>query len=153
MDLDANPPDLADFEERELCPDGACTGILGPDRRCKVCGLGAEGSRAADAVAVVDADRDAETPDTAAIDHARPVEQIFQELRRAQRVAAKRGPRGGYYLARPPEAITLGDVIRAVQGPIELYAPMKGERSATAAVEGPARRSSGGQRAARARHL
>ncbi len=51
----------------------------------------------------------------------RYLEQIFQELRRAHLVEAKRGPRGGYSLARAPEAITLGDVVRAVQGPIELY--------------------------------
>src|SRR3989440_12539370 len=53
----------------------------------------------------------------------RYLEQIFQELRRANLVSAKRGPRGGYYLARAPEVITLGDVVRAVQGPIELCAP------------------------------
>jgi Rrf2 family protein len=53
----------------------------------------------------------------------RYLEQIFQELRRAHLVDAKRGPRGGYFLARPPEAITLGDVVRAVQGPIDLCAP------------------------------
>src|SRR5262249_54863373 len=53
----------------------------------------------------------------------RYLEQIFQELRRANLVEAKRGPRGGYFLARAPEAITLGDVVRAVQGPIELVAP------------------------------
>jgi len=52
----------------------------------------------------------------------RYLEQIFQELRRANLIEAKRGPRGGYYLARAPEAITLGDVVRAVQGPIELLA-------------------------------
>ena len=53
----------------------------------------------------------------------RYLEQIFQELRRANLVEAKRGPRGGYFLARAPESITLGDVVRAVQGPIELIAP------------------------------
>ena len=53
----------------------------------------------------------------------RYLEQIFQELRRAHLVDAKRGPRGGYFLARAPEEITLGDVVRAVQGPIELLAP------------------------------
>ena len=53
----------------------------------------------------------------------RYLEQIFQELRRANLVEAKRGPRGGYFLARAPEQITLGDVVRAVQGPIELIAP------------------------------
>ena len=50
----------------------------------------------------------------------RYLEQIFQELRRANLVDAKRGPKGGYFLSRAPEAITLGDVMRAVQGPIEL---------------------------------
>src|SRR6478736_6763883 len=50
----------------------------------------------------------------------RYLEQIFQELRRAHLVDAKRGPRGGYLLTRAPEQITLGDVVRAVQGPIEL---------------------------------
>jgi Rrf2 family protein len=53
----------------------------------------------------------------------RYLEQIFQELRRAHLVDAKRGPKGGYYLSRAPEKITLGDVVRAVQGPIELLAP------------------------------
>jgi len=50
----------------------------------------------------------------------RYLEQIFQDLRRAHLVEAKRGPGGGYSLARGPEAISLGDVVRAVQGPIEL---------------------------------
>lgn len=52
----------------------------------------------------------------------RYLEQIFQELRRANLVDAKRGPKGGYFLSRGPEAITLGDVVRAVQGPIDLLA-------------------------------
>jgi Rrf2 family protein len=52
----------------------------------------------------------------------RYLEQIFQELRHANLVDAKRGPRGGYFLARPPEKITVGDVVRAVQGPIDLLA-------------------------------
>jgi Rrf2 family protein len=31
-----------------------------------------------------------------------------------------RGPRGGYSLALPPDRITLNDVIRAVEGPVQL---------------------------------
>ena len=27
-----------DFEDRELCPDGSCIGLIGEDGRCKVCG-------------------------------------------------------------------------------------------------------------------
>jgi Rrf2 family iron-sulfur cluster assembly transcriptional regulator len=46
----------------------------------------------------------------------RYLEQIFQKLRRAGLVASKRGPGGGYSLARSPEEITLADVLLAVQG-------------------------------------
>jgi Rrf2 family transcriptional regulator, iron-sulfur cluster assembly transcription factor len=53
----------------------------------------------------------------------RYLEQIFGDLRRAGLVDAKRGPRGGYLLGREADAISLGDVIRAVQGPIELLGP------------------------------
>jgi Rrf2 family protein len=49
---------------------------------------------------------------------ARYLEQIFQRLRRAKLVRGKRGPGGGYVLARPPAEITLRDVIEAVEGPV-----------------------------------
>jgi Rrf2 family iron-sulfur cluster assembly transcriptional regulator len=42
--------------------------------------------------------------------------QILQDLRKAGLVEARRGPGGGYALARPPDQITLADVLRAVQG-------------------------------------
>lgn len=51
---------------------------------------------------------------------ARFLEHIFQELRRAGLVGAKRGPRGGYLLARPAAEIRLGDVVRALEGPISI---------------------------------
>lgn len=34
---DLGPPDV-DADDRQLCPDGACTGVIGPDGACKVCG-------------------------------------------------------------------------------------------------------------------
>ncbi len=46
------------------------------------------------------------------------LEQIFQDLKKAGIVGAKRGPHGGYHLARPAAEITLGDVFRALEGPI-----------------------------------
>jgi len=49
----------------------------------------------------------------------RYLEQIFQDLKRAGLVESKRGPRGGYFLKLEPADITLGDVVRALQGPIE----------------------------------
>jgi Rrf2 family iron-sulfur cluster assembly transcriptional regulator len=51
---------------------------------------------------------------------ARFLEQIFQDLKRAGLVGAKRGPRGGYHLARPARDIRLGDVVRALEGPIAI---------------------------------
>jgi Rrf2 family iron-sulfur cluster assembly transcriptional regulator len=49
---------------------------------------------------------------------ARYLEQIFQRLRRARIVTSKRGPGGGYTLARPRAEITLRDVVEAVEGPL-----------------------------------
>lgn len=51
---------------------------------------------------------------------ARFLEQIFHDLKRAGLVGAKRGPRGGYHLARPAAEIRLGDVVRALEGPIAI---------------------------------
>jgi len=46
------------------------------------------------------------------------VEAILGDLRRAGIVRSQRGADGGYALARPAEEITLGQVIRAVDGPL-----------------------------------
>ncbi|MBO6937263.1 MAG: Rrf2 family transcriptional regulator [Deltaproteobacteria bacterium] len=48
------------------------------------------------------------------------LEQIFQDLKRAGLVTSKRGPKGGYALALKADEIRVGDVIRAVEGPIVL---------------------------------
>ncbi len=50
----------------------------------------------------------------------RYLEQIFQKLKRAQIVRSRRGRSGGYFLVREPEKITIGDIIRATEGPIRL---------------------------------
>ncbi len=46
------------------------------------------------------------------------LEQIFPDLRRAGLVESVRGAKGGYLLARLPSAIKIGDIVRAVEGPI-----------------------------------
>jgi Rrf2 family protein len=46
------------------------------------------------------------------------LENILGELRNARIVASRRGPEGGYRLARPAEEVTVADVIRAVEGPL-----------------------------------
>ncbi len=50
---------------------------------------------------------------------ARFLEQIFQDLKRAEIVDGKRGRNGGYFLLKAPAEITLGDVVRATDGPLE----------------------------------
>ncbi len=44
--------------------------------------------------------------------------KILSELRHARIVRSRRGAEGGYELGRPANAITLADVIRAVEGPL-----------------------------------
>jgi Rrf2 family protein len=46
------------------------------------------------------------------------LEHILLELKHARLVRARRGAKGGYWLAQPPEQITLASVIRAVEGPL-----------------------------------
>jgi Rrf2 family protein len=46
----------------------------------------------------------------------RYLEQVLQGLKRAGLLASRRGAAGGYQLARVPEDITAGDVLRAVEG-------------------------------------
>jgi Rrf2 family iron-sulfur cluster assembly transcriptional regulator len=55
---------------------------------------------------------------------ARYLEQIFGRLRRSEIVASKRGPGGGYTLARTAATITLREVVEAVEGPLEDSVPM-----------------------------
>ncbi len=53
------------------------------------------------------------------------LEGILGDLRRGGLVTSRRGGSGGYLLAREPSAITVADVIRAVDGPI---VSVRGER-------------------------
>lgn len=63
------------------------------------------------------------------------LEQILQDLRRAGLVEARRGPRGGYALARPPAEITMADVLRAVRGPLEELLGVEGRPGSTASPD------------------
>ena len=49
---------------------------------------------------------------------ARFLEVILSQLKRGGFVESRRGSQGGYYLAAPPGEITVGQVIRFVEGPI-----------------------------------
>jgi Rrf2 family cysteine metabolism transcriptional repressor len=46
------------------------------------------------------------------------LEQILLTLKHGQIVRSQKGPRGGYYLARPPQQINLAEVVRLLDGPL-----------------------------------
>jgi len=48
------------------------------------------------------------------------LEQLVAPLRRAGVVEGTRGLHGGYRLTRPPDRITVGEVVRTLDGPIAL---------------------------------
>ena len=50
------------------------------------------------------------------------LEKIVQDLIHKGLVRSRRGPHGGYVLARPADQVTFRDVIEAVEGPILLNA-------------------------------
>lgn len=53
------------------------------------------------------------------------LEQIMMLLKKSGFVESIQGKRGGYSLSRSPEKITLGEVIRAVEGPIAPFGGVK----------------------------
>jgi Rrf2 family protein len=46
------------------------------------------------------------------------LENILGDLKQAAIIATRRGPEGGYKLARPASEVSVADVIRAVEGPL-----------------------------------
>ncbi|MCA3256234.1 MAG: Rrf2 family transcriptional regulator [Alphaproteobacteria bacterium] len=50
------------------------------------------------------------------------LEIILRELKASGLIASTRGRSGGFALARPADAISLGDILRATDGPIALVA-------------------------------
>jgi Rrf2 family protein len=63
------------------------------------------------------------------------LENILTDLRHAGIVRAQRGAEGGYWLARAPADVRLGEVIRAVDGPL---ASVRGEAPEDVAYPGAA---------------
>ena len=47
------------------------------------------------------------------------LDQIFQSLRKAEILVSQRGPKGGYLLARPLDQITIGQIVRVIEGETE----------------------------------
>lgn len=63
------------------------------------------------------------------------LENILLDLKRGEIVEAIRGADGGFRLARPPEEITVADVIRTVSGPL---ATVRGQRPTALEYDGSA---------------
>jgi len=48
------------------------------------------------------------------------LEQLIIPLKAAGYITSVRGPRGGHMLARPPENISVGEVVRVLEGKVDL---------------------------------
>ena len=48
------------------------------------------------------------------------LEHLIRPLKKADYVMSVRGPKGGHYLAKPPEKITVGEIVAVLEGGIEL---------------------------------
>ncbi|HNV23511.1 MAG TPA: Rrf2 family transcriptional regulator [Candidatus Omnitrophota bacterium] len=53
------------------------------------------------------------------------LEQVLLDLKKGGFVESRRGNIGGYLLSRPPSEITVGEVVRFIDGPIEPIACVK----------------------------
>ena len=62
--------------------------------------------------------------------------EILRQLKQHKLLVSRRGPDGGYTLAKPASAIAIADVIRAVEGPL---AAVRGEAPEDVEYPGPAK--------------
>lgn len=67
------------------------------------------------------------------------LEQLMAVLKRAGLVKSTRGAQGGYMLARPPEAISVGEVLRTLEGGMDLVDCLSEEDACGKACACPSR--------------
>ncbi|MBW1641654.1 MAG: RrF2 family transcriptional regulator [Deltaproteobacteria bacterium] len=53
------------------------------------------------------------------------LEQLIIPLKKSGFIKSVRGPRGGHMLSRPPEEITVGEIVRVLEGGIDLTGCIK----------------------------
>ena len=70
----------------------------------------------------------------------RPLEQLLCTLRRAGLVSSARGAQGGYMLSRPPGEITVGQVLRALEGGLNLLECLSEEDACGKSCDCPSRK-------------
>ena len=68
------------------------------------------------------------------------LEQLLCTLRRAGLVVSARGAQGGYMLSRPPEEITVGDILRALEGGLTLLDCLDEEDACGKSCDCPSRK-------------
>ena len=56
--------------------------------------------------------------------------KILQRLAKQGLIVSQNGPKGGYGLGRPQEQITVGQVVRALEGPVSIVGCMDGDACA-----------------------
>lgn len=64
------------------------------------------------------------------------LELILGELRKGGFVLSRRGVQGGYELASEPQALTAGDIIRFIDGPLDPVACVSGDSAENCAFGG-----------------
>lgn len=55
--------------------------------------------------------------------------KILQRLAKKGIIVSQNGPKGGYTLAKEPSLITVGEVIRAIEGPVQIVRCHEGENT------------------------
>jgi Rrf2 family cysteine metabolism transcriptional repressor len=64
------------------------------------------------------------------------LEVILNQLKQGGFVQSRRGAEGGYYLARPPEKIQVGEIIQFVEGPLVPVSCMTGNDASKCSLHG-----------------
>ena len=67
------------------------------------------------------------------------LEQIFHKLKKTDFIKGERGPHGGYSLTKNPSEITVGDIVRAVDEPIDLVCCVSDTKSCGRVEQCPTR--------------
>ncbi len=55
------------------------------------------------------------------------IEKIMRDLSKRGLILANRGTNGGYYLAKSPEEITIGEIVRSLEDDMEIIECVKSE--------------------------
>ena len=64
------------------------------------------------------------------------LEQLLNKLRKAKLIRSKKGPGGGYILYKKPEEISIGMVLKALEGPVAITQCLDPSAKGCTRVEG-----------------